>query len=408
MNTQDTIDGASDIGSSNSDTVARPAQKSRLVPLLGWTIGLAGVSLFAAAVYADVRSRERSRESLNAATELAAIPTVNVISPQAGAAAEELELPGNTQAFIDTAIYARASGYLKRWNADIGTPVHAGDLLAEIEVPELDQQLRQAEAEFRTAAANLELAKITDQRWKGLAAEKVVSRQEADQVQSDLSVKQAQLVASQANVERLKQIQTYERIVAPFDGVITARATDIGALIDATTGANGKELFHLAAIDQLRVYVSVPEVYAKSVQNGAKVTIKQSANSAQTIAGTVTRNASAIDPATHTLNVEVDVDNRSRVLLPGAYVLVRLKLAGESNSVTIPANALLFRTEGLRAAKVINGHVKLTPISIGHDFGATVEVTSGLTPQDKIVVDPSDSLMDGAEVEVSVPEKDKA
>jgi len=361
--------------------------------------------LFALAIYTGVRSRENAEASLALATQASAIPTVKVISPKAGAAEEEVELPGNTQAFTDTPIYARTSGYLKRWYADIGAHVRAGDLLAEIEVPELDQQLHQAEADLQTAEANLQLAMITNTRWQALLVQRVVSAQEADQVKSDLAVKQATYAANQANVHRLEQLQNYERVTAPFEGVITARATDIGALVDSGSSTPARELFHLAAVHRLRVYVAVPEVYAWSIPNGSNVTITQSANAGQSITGTVVSNANAIDLTTRTLNVEVDVDNAAGRLLPGSYVFVHLKLAAGTHSVTIPSNALLFRAEGLRAVKVRNGHVELTPITIGHDFGGTLEVTSGLSADDAIVLDPPESLIEGAQVEIDTAPK---
>ncbi|EDY15987.1 efflux transporter, RND family, MFP subunit [Chthoniobacter flavus Ellin428] len=370
-----------------------------------WPLWLgATVVLFALAVFLGIRSRQQAEQRLTEVAEQAATPTVNVTSPKPEAAAEEIALPGNTQAFNDTPIYARANGYLKKWVVDIGARVKAGDLLAEIEVPELDQQLHQAEADLQTAQANLDLARLTNTRWQDLLVHRVISSQEADQVKSDLGVKQATYVASEANVRRLQETQKYERVIAPFDGIITARGTDIGALVDSGTGA-GRELFHLAAVHKLRVYVAVPEIYADSVLDGSKVTLTQSANAARTFTGTVGRNSSAIDQTTRTLNVEVDVDNDDGRLLPGSYVIVHFKLAGNVNSVTIPANALLFRSEGLRVAKVVNGTVSLTPITIGHDFGSTVEVTSGLTVKDVIVLDPSDSLAEGAHVEVNEPAK---
>lgn len=359
---------------------------------------LAGTLLVGGVIYSGIHTRLHAESQLQSVADEAAILTVNVVSPKAGAELEEIALPGNTQAFTDTPVYARANGYLKRWYADIGTHVQAGELLAEIDVPELDQQLRQAEADLLSAQANLELAKLTNTRWQELLSQRVVSAQEADQVKSDLGVKQALQVAAEANVRRLREMQNYERVVAPYAGVITARATDIGALVESGAGTPGRELFHLNAVQQLRVYVAVPETYAERVQTGSKVTITQGANASRTFTGTVARNANAIDLTTRTLNVEVDVDNEDGRLLPGAYVFVHLRLPAEARSVTVPANTLLFRTEGLRAAKVQDGKVSLVPIVIGHDFGSTVEVVSGLTPQDQIVVDPPDSLPDGAQV----------
>jgi RND family efflux transporter MFP subunit len=380
-----------------------PAARVRRPSPNRWPWWAAGVSLllFALAIFLGIRSRQQADSRLQAVAESGAIPTVNVVAPKAGAAAEEIALPGNTQAFNDAAIYARASGYLKKWYVDIGARVHTGDLLAEIEVPELDQQLHQAENDLLTAQSNLELAKVTNTRWQELLGKRVISSQEADQVKSDLAAKQTTYAAAEANVQRLRELQNFEKVVAPFDGVITARGTDIGALVSTGTVATAHELFHLAALQKLRVYVSVPEIYADGLPDGSQVTISQTANATRTFAGTVVRNSNAIDQTTRTLNVEVDVDNEDGRLLPGAYVFVHMKLPGQATSVTIPSNALLFRAEGLRAAKVTDGKVTLVPITVGHDFGSTVEVTSGLSPKDLIVVDPSDSLADSASVRVN-------
>lgn len=367
-----------------------------------WWVG-AGVLFFALATFLGIRSRLEADARLQEVAQGAAIPTVNVTHPNSGAAAEEIALPGNTQAFNEASIHARASGYLKKWYVDIGARVRTGDLLAEIEVPELDQQLHQAEADMLTAQANLELAKVTNTRWQELLAKRVVSPQEADQTKSDLAAKQATYVAADANVHRLRELQNFERVTAPFDGVVTARSTDIGALVNTGTAATARELFHLAALQKLRVYVSVPEIYADAIPDGSKVAISQTANPSRTLTGTVVRNSNAIDQTTRTLNVEVDVDNEDGRLLPGAYVFVHMKLAGQATSVTIPSNALLFRGEGLRAATVVDDKVRLVPITIGHDFGSTVEVTSGLSNKDLVVLDPSDSLADGASVHINEP-----
>lgn len=388
------------VGSDSHIPISRLSAPNRR----GWRLwACASLLLVALAVFFGIRSRQQADSRLQEVADKDAIPIVNVVSPKAGAAADEIALPGNTLAYNDTPIYARTNGYLKQWYADIGTRVRAGDLLAEIEVPELDQQLHQAEADLLTAQANLDLAKLTNSRWQDLLSQRVISAQEADQVKSDLGVKKAVYQASDANVRRLQEMQKYERVLAPFDGVVTVRGTDIGALVDSGAGAPGRELFHLAAVQKLRVYIAVPEIYADGIQDGSQVSITQSANATRTLAGTVVRNANAIDQTTRTLNVEVDVDNAEGHLLPGSYVFVHMKLPSQVGSVTIPSNALLFRTEGLRAARVVDGKISLVPITIGHDFGSTVEVTSGLSPADRIVLDPSDSLADGARVGMNVP-----
>jgi RND family efflux transporter MFP subunit len=352
-----------------------------------------------AAVFYGIRSRSGSEHDLKLATARASVPTVTVTHPILGSKAEEIVLPGNTQGFIDTSIYARTNGYLKQWFVDIGTRVRKGQLLAIIDAPELDQQLQQAEADLKSAKANENLADTTNVRWQGLVAKHAVSQQEADQVASDLAAKQAATSAAEANVGRYKELQGYERVTAPFDGVITARDTDVGALINAGSAAEPHELFHIEQVDKLRIFVSVPEIYADSIRDGEQVDITQDADPTHIVKGTITRNSNAISQASRTLNVEVDVNNTAGGLLPGAYVFVHMKLPPAAHTVTIPSNALLFRAQGLQVGVVRDGRVQLTPITIGHDFGSTVEVTSGLTPQDSVILDPSDSLMSGMPVE---------
>ncbi|HMH15211.1 MAG TPA: efflux RND transporter periplasmic adaptor subunit [Edaphobacter sp.] len=368
-------------------------------------VGITLIVLLGGAIIYGMRSRATAEDDLKRSTAAAAIPFVNVIHPSGGSAAQEIVLPGNTQAFTDTPIYARTNGYLKRWYVDIGSHVRKGQLLAEIETPELDQQLQQAEADLKSAEANMQLAQTTSVRWQSLLEKHAVSKQETDQMVSDYAARQANYAASQANVRRLKELQGYEHVTAPFDGTITARNTDIGALIGTGSGAAPRELFHLAAVGRLRIYVAVPEVYADSVRDGEKVSITQDADPKTVITGTISRNSSAIDQTSRTLNVQVDVDNSKGQLLPGAYVFVHLKLPAASHTVTIPSNTLLFRAEGLRVGVVRDGVVQLAPITIGHDFGATVEVTSGLTSNDTIVLDPSDSLTSGTKVEVNAPQQ---
>jgi RND family efflux transporter MFP subunit len=351
------------------------------------------------ALFEGIHSRMQAKAELHQVAMNSAIPSVNVVYPKAGTEAEEIELPGNTQAFTDTPIYARTNGYVKNWDVDIGARVKQGQLLAVIETPELDQQLRQAKADLKNAEANLQIADITATRWQNLLKTDSVSHQEADQAVSDLRSKEALVDANTANVERLEHLQSFERIVAPVDGVITARNTDIGALIQADTTAP-REIFHLCAIQKLRIYIPVPEVYASSVKTGDKVGVTLDAFPGQTFTGTLVRNANAIDSASRTLNVEVDVDNSSGRLMPGAYAFVHFKVPANNGAVTVPSNALLFRTEGLRVGVVRNAHVALVPITIGQDYGDAVEVLSGLTERDAVIVNPSDSLANGAQVQV--------
>lgn len=351
------------------------------------------------AIFEGIHSRVEAKTELRQVALKSAIPSVNVVYPKGGAEAEEIELPGNTEAFTDTPIYARTNGYVKAWYVDIGARVRQGQLLAIIETPELDQQLREAKAELENAQANLQIAQITATRWQNLLKTDSVSHQEADQAESDLHSKQALVDSNRANVDRLEQLQSFERIVAPVDGVITARNTDIGALIQADT-TTPKEIFHLSAIQKLRIYVPVPEVYAPSIKTGDKVAVTLDAFPGQVFTGTLVRNADAIDPATRTLIVEVDVDNSSGQLMPGAYAFVHFKVPATNGAVTIPSNALLFRSEGLRVGVVRNSHAALIPITVGQDYGDAVEVLSGLSARDAVIVNPSDSLADGAQVEV--------
>jgi len=360
-------------------------------------IACAGFAIF---IYAGIRSRTEAEKRLAENVRSSVIPLVTVIHSKGGSAAQEIELPGNTEAFTEAPIYARTSGYLKQWYLDIGSHAKGGQLLAEIETPELDEQLQQAENELRTAQANLQLAQITATRWLYLLRTNVISKQETDQAVSDLNAKQATADSAEANVRRLKKLQEFERVYAPFDGVITARNTDIGALIQNGDNTGPKELFHLAAIDKLRVYISVPEVYATAVKTGEVVTLTLDAFPGETFTGALVRNSSSIDLTSRTLNVEVDVDNPTGRLLPGAYAFVHLKIPAAPGAVTVPTNNLLFRSEGLRAAVVRNGRAKLVPVTIGHDYGSSVEVISSLTSEDAVVIDPSDSITDGSPVEI--------
>ena len=362
-------------------------------------VGILCALLLAAAIAWGLYLRSASEAKVVDATQDAAILSVNVVHPVSGSKADDLALPGNVEAFTDTPIYSRTNGYLKKWYFDIGERVHKGDLLAEIETPEVDQQLEQSRAELERMQANADLAGVTSNRWQTLLAKHAVSQQEADQTRSNFIAAQAAVDASKANVRRLEQLQSYERIVAPFDGIITARNTDIGDLIDAGSGStNPRELFHLAAMSKLRVYVAVPDVDSDAIHNGDSATLTQDSNPDEKISGTIVRNADAIDHATRTLNVEVDVDNAKSVMRPGAYVFVHFHLPTLGNTVTIPSNALLFRGEGLRVGVVRGDRVQLVPVIIGHDFGSAVAITSGLSDKDQVILDPPDSLATGMQV----------
>ena len=347
-----------------------------------------------------IHSRVAAETRLQQATFQAAIPSVNVVHPQPGDRAQELVLPGNTQAFIDSPIYARTNGYLKQWYVDIGARVSKGQLLAEIETPELDQQLRQARAELATAEANVNLSQITAARDESLLKTHSVSTQERDNAVNGYAANQATVQSNQANVARLEQLQSFEKVYAPFDGIITARDTDVGALIDA--GANApRELFHIASINRLRVYVAVPEVYSLAARSGAPADLTLDEFPGETFHGTLVRNSDSIDLASRTLLVEVDVDNAGGRLKPGAYVQVHLKMPEGTRSLVVPANALLFRREGLQVGVVRDGKVELVRVTPGHDYGDSMEILSGLQPTDDVILSPSDSLTSGSPVEIS-------
>jgi RND family efflux transporter MFP subunit len=368
---------------------------------LGVLVAAGMVVLLGGGIYVGIRERAVAEATLATDTRETAVPIVAVIHPQADAPDQELLLPGQTQAFTDAPIYARASGYLKRWTYDIGAHVKMGDLLAQIETPELDQQLRQARADLMTAQANEKLTAITAQRTANLLKTQSVSTQERDNAAAAYNANQSIVVSRQADVERLEQLQSYENVYAPFDGVITARNTDVGHLINAGAGIPTSELFHLTAIQVLRIYVEVPETDFPAMQVGATPTVTLEEYPGQSFQGHLVRTDNAINPFSRTLRVEVDVDNAEGKLLPGAYVFVHFLLPGGARSVTVPSNVLLFRSEGLRVGVVRNGTTELVPIKIGRDYGDKVEVLSGVGPADQVILNPSDSLIGGTAVRVA-------
>lgn len=389
-----------------------PAQPPRFeaTPTAGPSRGLSPVTLIVVAVLcaalgamimSGIKVRAANLAVLTRDTDQAAVPVVNVVHPQPGAARQEIVLPGTAQAFTDSPIYARTNGYLKRWHFDIGARVKKGDLLAEIETPELDQQLQQARADLSTTVANYHLAQTTADRWQVLLKTNSVSKQEADQTMANMVAQKAAVDAQTANVHRLEQLQSFEKVYAPFDGVITARNTDIGALIDAGAAGQSHELFHLADISTMRVFVAVPEIYAAAARPGAHALLTLDEYPGRKFSGTLTRDTRAIDPASRTLLVEVDIENHDGLVLPGAYVSLHLSLPGPVRSVTIPSDTLLFRKEGLNVVVVRDGHAVLTPIAIGRDYGDHVEVLSGLKPGDPVILDPSDSLLSGDAVRLA-------
>lgn len=356
----------------------------------------------AAVVIAGVLPRLKARAALKTATYENAIPTVQVIRPKMGAPQNEIVLPGNIQAFNDSPIYARTDGYLKKWYVDIGARVKAGQLLAEIETPEVDQQLDQARADLNTAEANLQLSQITAERYQGLAQSDSVSKQDVDNATSDFAAKKAMVASAQSNVKRLEELQSFEKIYAPFDGVITARNTDIGHLINSGAGTPATELFHIAAVQTLRVYVNVPQQYSPSAKPGLMADLTFQEFPGRKFKGTLVRTADAIDQASRTLLVEVDVDNRTGELLPGAYTEVHLKVPSGSPAYILPVSALIFRSAGLQVGTVQNGNkAVLVNITLGRDMGNEVEVVSGLNAGDLVIVNPPDSLISGETVRVA-------
>lgn len=347
--------------------------------------------------------RLRARATLQKQTDALAAPSVVVARPQMGSPSENVVLPGNIEAYTDSGIYARTDGYLKKWYFDIGARVKKGQLLAVIESPEVDQQLAQAKADLATAQTNADNAQIQATRYQNLLKSNAVSRQDTDTFVTQAASTKAQVNSAQANVQRLQQMVGFEKVYAPFSGTITARNVDIGTLIQSGTG---KELFHLSQEDVLRVYVNVPQVYAPACVPGLHATLTLAEFPGKTFDGKIVRTARAIDPASRTLLVEVDVKNPTGELYPGAYAQVHLKLNNTRLSLIIPVSALIFRTQGLRVALVVNGNkAKLVPITIGRDDGNVAEVIEGLRPGDEVIQSPPDSLIDGETVQVVAPQQ---
>jgi RND family efflux transporter MFP subunit len=368
-----------------------------------WWIFLLILVVAVLLVVFGILPRIQARTALRQETARMAVPTVAVVVPKRSAPAHEIVLPANVQAFADAPIYARTNGYLRRWYVDIGSRVKEGQLLAEIDTPEVNQQLRQARADLGTAQANLNLSKITADRYMGLLKTDSVSKQESDNAGGDYEAKQANLQSAQANVKRLEELQQFQRIYAPFSGVITARNTDIGALINSgSTGGNGNELFHIAQPDKLRVYVSVPQIYSQAAKPGITADLTLAEFPGRRFQGKLVRTANAIDPVSRTLLVEIAVDNPTGQLFTGSYAEVHFKLPTPTSSLILPVNTLLFRSEGLRVAVVGQGQkVELKEITLGHDFGSEVEVVAGLTGSENVIVNPPDSVVDGESVRIA-------
>jgi len=353
------------------------------------------ITLWAKASHGRALAKETERES---------VPTVAVVYPQSERPDEELVLPGSLQAFEESPIYARTSGYLVRWYRDIGSKVTKGELLAHIDTPEVDQELNQTRATRQQILAQLEIAKISADRWENLRKSDSVSAQEADQQTSAYKQAQANLAASDANVRRLEQLEGFKDVYAPFTGVLTRRNVDPGALINAGAGAAGRELFDIARVDPLRVFTNVPQAYAPNIKVGEQTAVTLQEFPGQKFVGQVARTAEAIDPGTRTLLTEVDVPNKDGRLLPGSFGEIHFAVGTNVNKVTVPVNAMLFRSEGARVAVVApNNRIELRPINIGRDYGTTLEILGGVSPTDRVVINPPDSLEDGQPVNVAQP-----
>ena len=357
------------------------------------------------AVWGEV-SRVRARASLGKEAAQAAIPTVVTVTPNRTPLGEELVLPGTVQAYIEAPIYARTNGYLKEWRTDIGTQVTKGQLLGEIDTPEVDRQLAQAEADLATARANESLSNSTNVRWKGLLATESVSKQDADEKAGDAAAKKAAADSAAANVARLRDLTSFKRVVAPFDGVITARNTDIGALINAGQ-STGAELFRIADMHKLRIFVQVPEAYAAATLPGLEAELRFAEQPSRIFTARTVRTSNALDPTLRTLQVELELDNAKRDVFPGAYAEVHFKLPASAQSLRLPANTVLFRAAGLQVA-TIDGQkrVKLKSIVQGRDFGSTIEILSGVEADEVVILNPPDSLTDGVPVRIASPPPD--
>ena len=376
-----------------------PAGQSRMKH---WVAPLIIAAVFGGLLVSGIRSRIKDHASLRAVTDQMAVPSVSVVLPKQAAPAQEIVLPGNIQPFISSPIYARTDGYLKKWYFDIGAHVAAGQLLAEIQTPEVDQQLAQARATLATAQANLELAKITRDRYQGLLAKHAVAQQDVDNAVGTYNANQATVEADQASVQRYEALVSFEKVYAPFDGIITARNTDIGDLINSGSNtAPRTDLFHISQTGVLRVYVNVPEEYSQGVkvdETGADIVLTEFQG--RKFPGKLVRTANAINMTTRTLLVEVDVANPTNTLLSGSYAEVHLKIPSQSSTFLIPVNTLIFRSESLQVGVVKDGKVTITDVTPGHDFGSEIEIVGGLKAGDRVVINPPDSLVTGQPVQI--------
>lgn len=386
----------------------RPEQAPHIAPTTrphrrggaaGWVVLVLIAGAVAAAFFLGIQPRREAFAALEKETATRNVMTVTVINAKPSGASREVVLPGNVQAFSDTSIGARTNGYVKRWHAQIGQRVKAGELLVELDTPEVDDQLRQAASELDSAEASYRLALTTATRWEDLAKTGIVTRQDLEERRGQLATRKAAVDGARFNVDRLRKLQAFKRISAPFDGVITARNVDVGSLVTAGGGAGSRELYHLAATQRMRVFVNVPQIHAHEAVAGVEAELVLAEFPGRRFKGTLARSSQAIDPSSRTLLTEVDVDNATGELLPGSYAEVHLKFAAATKALTLPVNALLFRPEGVMVAVVTaDQHAKLVPIKLGRDFGTELEIASGLTGTESIILNPSDSLATGTPV----------
>jgi len=366
-----------------------------------WLVLAIALIAVAALLVWGIWSRVSASSTLRAETAQAALTAVSVVSPKQTAPAQEIILPGNVQPFITSPIYARTNGYLRKWYFDIGAHVKQGQLLAVIETPEVDQQLEQSLSNLNTAKANLALAEITKNRYQGLLKTNAVSQQDADNASGTYNANKAIVEANQANVKQLQALQSFEKIYAPFDGIVTARNTDIGDLINSGSSSSVKtDLFHIAQPGTLRVYVNVPEEYSQGIKPGMTADLSLAEFPGRKFQGKLVRTSEDINVTTRTLLIEIDVDNPTGTLLTGSYAEVHLAVPTQASTFLLPVNALLFRSEGLRVGIVRDGKVTLTAVTPGHDFGNQIEIVAGLKADDQVVINPPDSIVSGQQVQI--------
>jgi membrane fusion protein (multidrug efflux system) len=368
-----------------------------------WSLRLLPAAVLLVALIVGILPRVRARAAVREQTQSLAIPTVAVVNPEVLPTAQPIDLPADVQAYQDVAIFARISGYIGKWSADIGTQVSAGQLLAVIEAPEVDAQLDQAKADAATALANYQIARTTAERWQELVKSNSVSRQESEQNTSTMKARDTTLIAARANVDRLSRLQAFEKVFAPFSGIVTDRSVDVGTLIDSgATGGATKQLFHLLETDKLRVYVNVPQDQVRNAGIGTTAALTLPQWPGRTFTGVIARTTGAIDPTSRTLRVEVDVDNPDGAILPGAYASVRLNAKDAEPRLSIPVSALLFRPDGVQVATInAANRVAMQSVTLGRDFGTRIEIATGLDEHARVVANPNDAIAAGEFVSIA-------